>query len=46
MVRDVLPDSIAFAGFYSHGEYAPRTYGEPCDLHNQTMTLTVISERG
>ncbi len=30
-------------GFYSYGEISPYTTGH-CDLHNQTMTLTAISE--
>ncbi len=30
-------------GFYSYGEISPHTTGH-CDLHNQTMTLTTISE--
>jgi anti-anti-sigma regulatory factor/DNA-directed RNA polymerase subunit RPC12/RpoP len=31
-------------GFYSYGELSPYAAGGKCDLHNQTMTLTVISE--
>jgi hypothetical protein len=30
-------------GFYSYGEISPYATGR-CDLHNQTMTLTVIGE--
>lgn len=30
-------------GFYSYGELSPLTDGT-CDLHNQTMTITTISE--
>jgi len=30
-------------GFYSYGELSPYGNGT-CDLHNQTMTLTAISE--
>lgn len=30
-------------GFYSYGEIAPNVAGR-CDLHNQTMTITAISE--
>jgi hypothetical protein len=30
-------------GFYSYGEISPYATGQ-CDLHNQTMTLTVFSE--
>lgn len=39
-----LPGNTRQIGFYSYGELAP--WGRlPCGLHNQTMTLTVISER-
>lgn len=31
-------------GFYSYGEIAPIAAGEPCGLHNETMTLTVMYE--
>ncbi len=39
-----LPSNTTQLGFYSYGELSPRRQG-PCDLHNQTMTLTTISER-
>jgi hypothetical protein len=41
---DVLPPQTSQIGFYSYGELSPFAAGE-CDLHNQTMTLTTISER-
>jgi hypothetical protein len=41
---DVLPKGTHQIGFYSYGEISPYTSGH-CDLHNQTMTLTTISER-
>jgi hypothetical protein len=41
---DVLPEGTRQIGFYSYGEIAPYMRGQ-CDLHNQTMTLTTISER-
>jgi hypothetical protein len=31
-------------GFYSYGELSPLVQGKPCELHNQTMTLTVLQE--
>lgn len=31
-------------GFYSYGEICPSGLEHGCDLHNQTMTLTVFSE--
>lgn len=40
---DVLPRGTQQIGFYSYGEISPYASG-PCDLHNQTMTLTTISE--
>ena len=40
---DVLPDNTKQIGFYSYGELSPLVNGV-CDLHNQTMTLTVIHE--
>jgi hypothetical protein len=43
-VRDVLGESAALAGFYSYGEISPFTPGARCELHNQTMTITALSE--
>ena len=40
---DVLPKGTKQIGFYSYGEISPYTSGS-CDLHNQTMTLTTLSE--
>jgi hypothetical protein len=39
-----LPVGTRQVGFYSYGEISPFASGH-CDLHNQTMTLTTISER-
>jgi hypothetical protein len=39
----VLPRGTRQIGFYSYGEISPFASGR-CDLHNQTMTLTAISE--
>lgn len=44
-VRDVLGGTATLAGFYSYGEMSPFTAGAPCELHNQTMTITTLSER-
>ena len=41
---EVLPAGARQVGFYSYGEISPYASG-PCDLHNQTMTLTTIAER-
>jgi hypothetical protein len=43
-VREVLGDKTILAGFYSYGEIAPSAPQEKSDLHNQTMTITTISE--
>jgi len=40
---DILPKGSSQVGFYSYGEISPYASGA-CDLHNQTMTLTTISE--
>jgi hypothetical protein len=40
---EVLPPSTSQVGFYSYGEIGPNSDGR-CELHNQTMTLTTISE--
>ena len=42
-VADVLGPGMSQIGFYSYGEISPYTDGR-CDLHNQTMTLTTLSE--
>ncbi len=41
---DVLPEQTQQVGFYSYGEISPYATGQ-CDLHNQTMTLTTITEK-
>jgi hypothetical protein len=43
-VNEVLPPVVSHLGFYSYGEIAPHSVSGVCDLHNQTMTITVISE--
>ncbi len=40
---DALPKGTRQIGFYSYGEISTMHSGE-CDLHNQTMTLTLIWE--
>ena len=44
-VREVLGVSTTLAGFYSYGEILPFTPGAKCELHNQKMTITALSER-
>ncbi|MCL6220139.1 FIST signal transduction protein [Zunongwangia pacifica] len=43
-VSETLGEQAAIAGFYSYGEIAPFFTSTECNLHNQTMTLTLISE--
>ena len=40
---DTLPEGTTQVGFYSYGELSPHGVGS-CELHNQTMTLTLVSE--
>ncbi|HMZ02106.1 MAG TPA: FIST C-terminal domain-containing protein, partial [Burkholderiaceae bacterium] len=35
----------ACLGFYSYGELAPVQARGACELHNQTMTVTLLTER-
>lgn len=44
-VQDVLGEDAVMCGFYSYGEIAPFRASARCELHNQTMTITTISER-
>jgi hypothetical protein len=43
-VLEVLGHRTALTGFYSYGEISPFTPGGRCALHNQTMTITTLSE--
>ncbi len=43
-VKDVLGEQVLITGFYSYGELAPFQHAEPCELHNQTMTITTFTE--
>jgi len=42
-VQNAMPNGTKQIGFYSYGEISPLASGR-CDLHNQTMTLTLIWE--
>ena len=44
-VRGVLGENTVLTGFYSYGEICPHSAVTPCELHNQTMTITTFSER-
>lgn len=43
-VGDVFGKGTTLTGFYSYGEISPFTPGVSCKLHNQTMTITFVSE--
>ena len=43
-VRNVLGEEVVISGFYSYGEIAPFHEEMKCQLHNQTMTITLLSE--
>jgi hypothetical protein len=45
VVGDVLGGAPVVTGFYSYGEISPFAPSARCELHNQTMTITTISER-
>ena len=40
----VLGTQFARLGFYSYGEVSPHAVSGICELHNQTMTITTITE--
>lgn len=44
-VREVLGERTVMTGFYSYGEISPFTPDARCELHNQTMTITTLTER-
>ncbi len=43
-VRDVLGELPVMSGFYSYGEISASLETPSCELHNQTMTITVMKE--
>lgn len=43
-VIEVIGKDTVISGFYSYGEIAPFHGEVACQLHNQTMTITLISE--
>jgi hypothetical protein len=44
VVADYFTDKTAIVGFYSYGEISPQMNIGPCQLHNQTMTITTFNE--
>ena len=43
-IRDVFGADTMITGFYSYGELSPFRQGGECRLHNQTMTITALTE--
>ncbi|WP_228237824.1 FIST signal transduction protein [Allomuricauda sp. M10] len=43
-VSTMIGGDAVITGFYSYGEMAPFAGKDACKLHNQTMTLTLLSE--
>jgi len=42
--KNTLGDSTTICGFYSYGEFSPNLDQISCELHNQTITITTLSE--
>ena len=42
-IKNEVGQSFTMTGFYSYGELAPFNF-HPCSLHNQTTSITLISE--
>jgi hypothetical protein len=42
--REALGGETTITGFYSYGEIAPAMNGGRTELHNETMTITSLSE--
>jgi hypothetical protein len=43
-VGEVFGQGATLAGFYSYGEISPTGFVSECKLHNQTMTITYLTE--
>lgn len=43
-VCEILGENCRTIGFYSYGEICPHDFTSSCELHNQTMTITLIDE--
>ena len=44
IIRSIYGEKTVLTGFYSYGEFSPVTDLGKCELHNQTMTITTITE--
>lgn len=42
--QKVFGENTTITGFYSYGELSPFNPGSNCELHNQTMTITTLTE--
>ena len=40
----IIGEDVPISGFYSYGGISPFAAGLPCELHNQTMTITTFAE--
>jgi len=44
-IRETIGKEVTITGFYSYGEICPiRPFEQHCELHNQTMTITLFKE--
>lgn len=44
-IQEVIGTQVTTTGFYSYGELSPvKPFEKHCELHNQTMTITLIKE--
>lgn len=43
-VREILGKDTVITGYYSYGEIGPARENAKCEMHNQTMTVTLFSE--
>lgn len=44
VVRNVIGEKPKITGIYSYGEIGPFREFAPCQFHNQTLTITILSE--
>jgi hypothetical protein len=44
VAREVFGEKTVITGFYSYGEISSQNPNARCELHNQTMTITTLSE--
>lgn len=44
-IKEVFGDDTIMLGFYSYGEMCPTPYSTRSELHNETMTITILSEQ-